>query len=213
MSDVTVIIPCYNQEHWLSDAVESCLNQTVQCAIIVVDDGSPVPVTNKWENVTLIRQENKGLSGARNTGIRACKTKYFLTLDADDVIHKDFIKKTIGVDDIVGTWQQEFGDSNTLWKQTNMFPIYEDFLENNQINCCSLTEKKVFDTIGGYDENMRIGYEDWDFWTRATKAGFEVTVIQEPLFFYRKHGRSMVDDAWDKHEEIKLYMKQKYGLQ
>ena len=210
---VTVIIPCYNQEHYLTEAVESCIAQTVDCAIIIVDDGSKIPVTNKWvDRVHLIRQDNMGLSAARNTGIRNCETEYFLPLDADDIIDKDFIKKTIDIDDIVGTWQQEFGDSNTLWKQTNVFPTHKDFRANNQINCCSLIKKKVWEATGGYDEEMMLGYEDWDHNTRATQLGFEVTVVQEPLFFYRKHGRSMIDDAWDKHDIITNYMNKKYEI-
>ena len=53
---------------------------------------------------------------------------------------------------------------------------------------------------------MRIGYEDWDFWLRATKAVYKVVTIPEYLFFYRKHGTSMVTNAIKNHNQIKQYM-------
>lgn len=205
---VTVIIPCYEQEHYLFEAVESTLKQTIKCDIIIVDDGSKEPVENLWDeldNVKLIRQENKGLSGARNTAIRNAKTEYILPLDADDMIAKTFIEETLGKGDIVTVMQQEFGDSNTLWVPGNDFSE-EAFKTANRANCCSLYRKKMWEELGGYDENMKDGYEDWDFWLRAVKAGYKFEVVYEALFFYRKHGKSMVDDAMSKHDKILKYI-------
>ena len=204
----TIIIPCYEQEVFLYEAVESSLQQTVKCDIIIVDDGSKYPVENLWEdksNVKLIRQKNKGLSGARNTGIRNAKTEYVLPLDADDIIDKRYIEETLGVGDIVTVQQQEFGDSNTLWAPQDNFTL-KDFKTANRANCCSLYKKSMWEEIGGYDENMKEGYEDWDFWIRAVKAGYKFKVIHKPLFFYRKHGRSMVDAANEKHDKILKYI-------
>src|SRR5215211_3139785 len=71
---VTVVIPCYNQAHFLAEAIESVLSQSYEhFEIIVVDDGSTdetSEVASRYEGVRLIRQENRGLPGARNTGIR-----------------------------------------------------------------------------------------------------------------------------------------------
>jgi len=197
----------------LPDAVESCLDQTYRnIEIIVVNDGSPdntSEVARKYQ-VKLVEKENGGLSSARNAGIKVAKGKYILTLDADDKICSTFIEKCLEADDdIVSTMQQEFGDSNNLWWGGMEHPKYEDFKEHNRINCCSLFLKEIWEDIGGYDENMRVGYEDWDFWIRATKEAYAVTVVQEPLFFYRKHGKSMVDSAWSKHDEIINYIKAK----
>lgn len=64
--------------------------------------------------------------------------------------------------------------------------------------------------IDGYDENMRDGYEDWEFWIRAVRVGFNVSVIFETLFYYRKHGASMVDHAKDNHDKITAYMRSKH---
>lgn len=210
---VSIIIPCYKQAHWLGEAIESCLNQTVKpLEIIVVNDGSPDSTSEvaKKYPVKLIEKENGGLSSARNAGIKEAKGYYVLTLDSDDKLHPEFLEHTIGVDDIVGVEQQEFGNSNTLWQPPLRNPKFENFTKHNCINCCSLYKKEIWDKIGGYDENMKIAYEDWDFWLRATKAGYSVTVVSKPLFYYRKHGASMVNEGIKRHEELLKYMLNKH---
>lgn len=212
---VSVIIPCYKQEEYLDEAIESALNQTVKpLEVIVVFDGSPTIDTwiNKYnpKDVKVIVTPNRGVSAARNTGITASKGKYVLTLDADDKIEPDFIKKTIGINDVVSTTLKTFGTEERTWDPEMDHPTYEDFKENNRINCCSLFTREAFDKVGGYDEEMRLGYEDWDFWVRIAHAGFKFSVIREPLFRYRKHGYSMVDQAREKDAEIRAYMQNKY---
>lgn len=205
---VSIVIPCYGQAHYLEDAIESALTQTVLCEVIVVNDGSldnTSEIAKKYP-VRLVEKTNGGLSSARNAGIAVAKGEYILTLDADDIITQDFIEKTLGLDDIVGTQQQEFGDSHILWINNNLHPTFEDFKKNNQINCCSLFKKEIWEKVGGFDENMKLGYEDWYFWLKATKAGYTVTIVPEPLFFYRKHGQSMVSNAVKHHDEIYKYM-------
>lgn len=207
----TIVIPCYGQAHWLPDAIESALAQTVPCEVIVVDDGSPddvYAVASKYP-VTYIRQQNKGLSGARNTGIRCVATEWVLPLDADDKIDPTMVEKCLAVGaDIVGVGQETFGD----YVEQHMFdrnPQPANFLKWNQINCCSLFRKSMWEKLGGYDEAMRDGYEDWDFWIRATQAGYSVATVQEYLFYYRKHGTSMVSGSISKHDELLEYMLKK----
>lgn len=211
---VSIIIPAYNQAHWLPEAIQSALDQTVKCEIIVVNDGSPDNTSEvaKMFDVKLIEKENGGLSSARNAGIKEATGEWILTLDADDKIAPDFIEKCLKYKDeydIIGTGQQEFGYSNEkhLFK-TN--PTFQDFVQSNQINCCSLYRKKIWEELGGYDEEMKIGYEDFDLWLRATHKGYKVITIPEYLFFYRKHGVSMVNNAIKNHNQIKQYMLSKY---
>lgn len=208
---VTIIIPAYNQAQYLGDAIESALNQTIKCNIIVVNDGSTDntnEVAMKYPIDFLIEKPNGGLSSARNTGIQKADTKWILCLDADDKIAPDFIEKCLQyIDkyDIIGTGQQEFGDSDRVHIfDTN--PTYEMFRIANRINCCSLFKKEMWKDIGGYDETMRLGYEDWDFWLRATKIGYKVGTVQEVLFFYRKHGVSMITETVKHHQELLEYM-------
>src|SRR3954467_1719440 len=85
---VSVVITTYNHARYLGAAIESIAAQTVPPSeVIVVDDGSaddPEEVTRQYSHVRLIRQENQGLSAARNTGWRAARTRYVVFLDADD---------------------------------------------------------------------------------------------------------------------------------
>lgn len=212
---VSIIIPCYNQAHFLPDAIESALAQThPDVEIIVVDDGSPddtAIVAGRYPGVILIRKENGGLSSARNIGIAHATGTYILPLDADDKIHPDFITKTIGMDDIVSTGLWTFGKENREWITDVDKPEYQHFIQRNHINCCSLFKKEMWTAIGGYDEQMRDGFEDWDFWTRATRAGYTVTILREWLFYYRKHSVSMFAEAQRKRAEIIEYMHRKYS--
>ena len=135
---VTVVIPCYNQAHFLKDAVESVKNQTFKdFEIIVVDDGSPdntSEVANKL-GVRCIRQVNRGLSAARNTGIRAAKGQYILPLDADDKIDPEFLAKTLPYIknyDIVSTWLRTFGNENRTWGSDKLEPTYGLMKSQNQ---------------------------------------------------------------------------------
>jgi glycosyltransferase involved in cell wall biosynthesis len=82
----TIVIPCYGQEHYLRESVESALGQTVPVEVIVVDDGSPgdpASVVNGYP-VRVIEQQNGGLRAARNAGLAAAQSEYVIFLDADD---------------------------------------------------------------------------------------------------------------------------------
>lgn len=210
---VSVVIPCYKQAQYLGECIESVLQQTYRnIEIIVVNDGSPdntLEVAKKYP-VRIVDKPNGGVSSARNAGIAIARGKWILTLDADDMIEPTFIETTIGVDDIVGTAQRTFGDENNIYKMPSEHPTYEEELEINQTNCASLYKREIWEKIGGNDETMRDGYEDWDFWIRAMHEGYSMTIIQKPLMLYRKHGVSMMTDTLSKHGRIREFMKNKY---
>ena len=213
------IIPTYNYAQYLPEAIESALKQTVApLQIIVVDDGStdntqevlknlqfPAPLPCPLESY---RKENGGLSAARNTGILAAKGEYILCLDADDTLDEHFLEFTEGIDDIVATKQQEFGQrSNVLdWKE---HPVFKDFMPYNQIPAGCLFKREIWEKVGGYDESMRKGYEDWDFWYRAVRMGYTVTAVPYKLFNYRIHGDSMINTTKLYHDELVDYILKK----
>lgn len=208
----TIVIPTYKQPEYVCEAIESALNQTVKCDVIVVIDGSPDNTYDliKHYPITIITQQNKGLSGARNAGIRQATTEWVLPLDSDDKIAPNMIERCLTVDaDIIGVGQETFGDYVSKHNFLEA-PTYEAFLLGNQINCCSLFKKSMWEDVNGYDENMKSGYEDWDFWVRATRAGYKVKTLPEFLFYYRKHGASMVTEATSKHQELHTYILNKH---
>jgi glycosyltransferase involved in cell wall biosynthesis len=90
---VSVVIPCYNQAHFLPDALQSVLAQShSQVEVVVVDDGSDdntAQVAARYPGVRCIRQPNQGLAAARNTGLRCSNGRYLVFLDADDRLLPD----------------------------------------------------------------------------------------------------------------------------
>lgn len=195
---ISIIIPCYNDAQYIEQAVNSVLNQTyTNIEVIVVDDGSDEEtkkVLKKLEHriTKLISQENKGQSTARNVGIRESKGEYILALDSDDYFEPTFCEKAIDIfnktdDAMIVTCQANLIFDNGL------VDIYipkggtvSAFMYDNSALGTSMFKKKDWSFYGGYDESMRNGFEDWEFFIRILKEGGIAKVIQEPLYNYRK---------------------------
>lgn len=190
---VSVILPCYNAHRYLTRALDSVRAQTFRdFEIIVVDDGSTDPETVAYlnqlpSNIRLVRQENRGLPGARNTGFREARGKYVLPLDCDDWIDPTFLEKGVAIldgrRDVAYAFSYialEGEKTGILEKEFNAF----EQLFLNQIPYCLLIRKEVWQGLGGYDETMRSGYEDWEFNIRVAGQGYHGLVIREPLFHY-----------------------------
>ena len=99
---VSIIVPVHNVEAYLEKCLDSLINQTFDnYEIIIVNDGSTdrskeiaERYKDKYSNIVLINQEQKGVGEARNTGIEASKGEYILFVDSDDYIHRDTLKLT-----------------------------------------------------------------------------------------------------------------------
>ena len=222
---VSVIIPCYNQAHFLPDALLSVLEQTYQnWECIIVNDGSPddtETIAKDWckkdDRFTYLYKENGGLSSARNFGINDAKGEYILTLDADDKYEKTFLSKGVALLDhnkkigIVSSWGYRFVGTvySELFKPDGK--NLNDFLFKNAAIGTSLFRKQCWIEVQGYDEKMKKGYEDWEFYIRVGKKGWETKIIEEPLFFYRQNPVSMRAEAVSNFDkEIRLYIFKKH---
>lgn len=187
---VSIIIPCYKQAQYLREAILSCLNQEIKPhEIIVINDGSPDNTSEiaKQYPVKLIEQDNLGLPAARNSGILASTGDWILCLDADDKLREDFIGKFLNIDsDIVCVGVQEFGTKDRRWYSRPEQLTIESMTKENATNCSCPFKRTVWDSIGGFNELMRGGKEDWDFYPRALSAGFKITPISDYLLFYRR---------------------------
>ena len=185
MAAVTVVITSCNQGPLIREAVESALSQTVRPErIIIVDDGSDeqtsvdvlsailddcrhgVPDTGGVA-VDLIGQVNAGPSAARNRGVAAAETPFVVVLDGDDRLMPTFIERTLPLltadDSMVAAsgWLRTFGVLDSVVQ-----PIGGDAGAFVSHNCCSATfmiRRSAWERCGGYDESMRSGFEDWDF--------------------------------------------------
>lgn len=200
-STVSIIIPCYNQGAYLSETIQSVLDQSfTDIEIIVVNDGSTDEYTiellskKQWPNTTILNITNSGVSHARNIGIAASKGEYILLLDGDDLIAPTYIEKAVSILEKspqikVVTCEVEF-----FGKKKGLFDLPPYSLENlmgqNALVITSLFRKKDFLATDGFNDNMRDGFEDWDFWLTFLKDGGNVFRLNEVLFFYRINRRS-----------------------
>lgn len=198
MPKVSVIIPCYNHGQYIDEAVNSILKQTYQdFEIIIVNDGSTDSLTiEKFRTyhkpkTTVIHTENSGPSAARNTGIRAAKGEYILTLDADDWFEATFLEKAMAIIEqypeigVVTCGIQDFGMSTK--KHLPQGGDVKNFLVRGIIGSVFF-RKCCWEQTKGYDERMRTaGYEDWNFILDVTKRGWMVHGMQEYLLHYRRH--------------------------
>ncbi len=214
---VSFIVPCYNHAEYLRECVLSLLKQDFNAfEIIIINDGSTDntdEVSTQLEQefpkhrIRHVNQENSGLVRSRNRGCTIAKGKYILPIDADDILAPTFLSKTVAVLEehpelsYVSSKALFFGHSNLIWPKNDLVP--SNFFATNQQTCSTLFRKSMWKELGGYDESMTRGYEDWELWIRATKNGYIGTQIDEPLFFYRRKSDSMITNSRQKDAEIK----------
>ena len=209
----TIVVACYNHGEYLAEAIESAVAQTYPCEVIVVDDGSQddsADVASRYP-VTLIRQPNRGLPAARNAAIKVAQGSHILPLDADDVLEPTCVQVMLSTarNAIVRTPALLFGDENRPW----LLPGGTDlaaFMEQNRAPACSMFPRAAWQRVGGYDERMVDGYEDWDFWVRILHAGYHVVTAEGIQWRYRKHGPSLVSRARENQPAIRAYMAAKW---
>lgn len=215
---VSIIIPCYNQGQFVSEAIDSVLANTYEnIEIIVVNDGSPTEV-DQYVNpyiergeITYVKQYNQGVSVARNNGIRLSQGKYVVCLDADDKLSEDYIEtiynQMAGRNAIIAAPHQSFGRENNLWSPT--VPNDSIFV----LNCIpvnAMFSKDMWQDLGGFDETMKLGYEDWEFWVHAYVRGYKFEVAKTPRVFYRRWEESLNSKAIANHEMLKQYISKKH---
>jgi len=211
---IPVIIACYNYARYLPEAVESVIRQTCQdFEIIIVNDGSTDNSREVGEalirkypkhQISLMNQPNKGLATARNVGIKNSKGDYILPLDADDKLDPTALQKMSRLLDtspsvcIAYSWIRRFGDSNEVVRfQEYSFGALKRF--GMFINCSSMFRRHSWEVCGGYNPNMRWGWEDYEFWLNCGKHGFYGRLIPESLVTVRTHERQMTTKITRKH--------------
>lgn len=203
MPKVSVIIPCYNQGRYIDEAVDSVLAQTFQdFEIIIINDGSTEYLTNvilknyNKPKTKVIHIKNQGVSIARNSGIKASQGKYMLSLDADDKIHPDYLIEAVKILDINNEMGIVYCEAEFFGEKNGKIVLPEFSIENmlisNHMFCSALFKKSDFNKTNGYNQNMKHGLEDWDFWLSLLELNIKVYKIPKVLFFYRikQHSRN-----------------------
>ncbi len=218
-SNVTVIIPCYNDGQYIMEALQSLYKQTLLPEkIIIVDDGSNIDTkkivrTINHSLVQVIHQENKGVSAARNLAISITETDYIANLDADDFYEPTFIEKAVRELNqnkeikAVSSYCRIFQKTKTVEIVKPLGGKLKDFIVINNSRASAVFRKNSWESVGGFDEAMREGYEDWEFWIAILKKGGEIHILQEVLSHYRIKAVSRDQNALQKHDfELRQYI-------
>lgn len=203
---ISVIIPCFNYGKYLTECVESVLEQTfTNFEVIIVDDASTDPhtidVVDFWlasGRVTVIAMpSNSGLPAVRNTGIEAAKGAYIVCIDADDMLDPVYLEVALACllsDTSIGFAYPSvfvFGAESHVWPTQDFDPFLAR--RANHVAVCGIYRKVDWALVGGFTPRMHGGYDDWEFWIRLAQLGRRGKAIDEPLMIHRKHGSVLLN--------------------
>ncbi len=192
---VSVIIPTFNRFSLISRAIDSVLNQTIKpFEIIVVDDGSSDDtytfIKNNYKSVKLIKQNNLGVSKARNVGIKNSSGDWIALLDSDDEWKKN--KLEVQIKSLSEYDYYSVCHTNEIWIRNGIRvnqkkrhqkyggEIFDKCLDICRISPSSIIFKKnIINEVGWFDEGLSI-CEDYDLWLRIT-ANYKILFIDKPL--------------------------------
>ncbi|NVK40224.1 MAG: glycosyltransferase family 2 protein [Oceanospirillaceae bacterium] len=233
---IGVVIPGYGHPQFLSEAIISACTQDIDqpVQVVVVDDGCRFVETGKTVANLMkrfpgmlyyLRQENTRLPGARNTGIRFLMSMvpdldaiYFL--DADNRLSPYSLRnfrEILGDDPVVGWAYPDISFMGMTWGEEGFdtretAPVYSRLkhLLGNISEAGSLVRADVFRQGVFFDETMRYGFEDWDFWLSAIGAGFVGKRVQHAGFLYRRRPESMLADSRRQEYELISRMRRKH---
>jgi glycosyltransferase involved in cell wall biosynthesis len=211
---ISVIIPLYAYAQYLDEAIQSVLAQTVKPdEIICVSDGAidnSVEIAKKYQ-VKIIEKKNGGLASARNAGIREATSEYVMSFDSDDIMRPNCIEEHMKLADkstVVTCALMAFGSE--AYTARPEVASYELLMKRNVIYSNSVFPKNLWEKIGGFDENMKLGLEDWEFWIRCAKAGAKFVTSDEVCLLWRRHPQAMstasANPNWD---SITKYIREK----
>lgn len=227
----SIVIPVYKHSVLVSEAITSALGQETEFPfkIVIINDGCPYPETHQVcleftvanpNKIIYLRQKNRGLSGARNAGIDFVLQAWpdveaIYLLDADNRLFPSALDRAF-------RYLLNHPNADWIYPSIDMFGLEHNFeyagdysilrhLEDNMCEAGSLIRRRVFESDLRFDENMKEGYEDWEFWLQACEKGFRGRNLSEFGFQYRKRPESMVKDTQRQHTSVVSYIQKKHA--
>jgi glycosyltransferase involved in cell wall biosynthesis len=214
MPKVSVIIPAYNTAPFIAETLDSVFGQTLRdFEVIVINDGSPdtadleAALQPYTDRIHYLKQENRGLSGARNTAIQIAQGEFLAFVDSDDIWMPGYLSAQIAFLDRNPNVCACIADAllfgscpePTVWKMLKEGdgPVlnFEQMLkrEGGQLPSATVARRQRVVQIGMFDEHMRIG-EDIEFCVRLCFPDQSIGYLGEVLVKYRQRPGSLTDD-------------------
>ncbi|MEP6915386.1 MAG: glycosyltransferase [Acidobacteriota bacterium] len=210
MPAVSVIVPAFNVAPYLGAALDSIRSQTFEdFEALVIDDGSTDATlaiardyAGRDPRIRVLHQPNGGISSARNHGLRISSSPLIALLDSDDLWTPEYLARQT---DILGRHPEVGIVTGNAWflgsrwdgeparptPDTSPAPdLGRIIADETVIFIMSVFRRRVYETIGGFDEELRTN-EDYDFWLRAAAAGFAFARNDTPLGYYRRRDDSL----------------------
>ncbi|MCX7596030.1 MAG: glycosyltransferase [Fischerella sp.] len=231
---VSVIIPCFNAERWLAEAIDSCLQQTYpNIEIIVIDDGSTdnsLEIIKSYGNKVIWKSlPHKGGNHARNLALALSKGDYIQYLDADDYILPEKIERQVhflenmGADVVYGDWRYKYHlpDGTTYLDKIQIPGEQVDILESLLANWWTavaslLYTRAAVEKSDGWDEELAVA-QDRDFFLSVVINGAKVVYQPGCYSVYRRYGNITVSSSsksrWIQSHNIVLKKAEKKLLQ
>ena len=209
---VSVIIPVFNGERFLAETIESVLDQSYKpIEIIVVDDGSndrTAQIARSYDGISYFKQTHQGVAAARNYGIAKAHGEYLSFVDADDLWHKDKIKRQISniwqnnsFEGLVCRFENFFEPNVELpgWLNKEYF-VGRKFKDMPSL-CTLLIRVDDFMKVGKFNTNLETG-EDIDWFARAKDKGMTIKLMHETLVYRRLHDLNLSYKAHDDRKDL-----------
>lgn len=204
---VDVVVTCHDDGAFLEEAIASLGSARRNGeGVCIVNDGSTdaatlaVLDTLRTRGFRVIDQPNRGLPAARNTGWRAGTAPYVLFLDADNRLRPDLPERAADLLDRTGAAvaypdKEEFGLREGRVAQR--MPDLPALLVGNRVDACAVVRRTVLEELGGFDEALRDGYEDWELWIRLLAGGHRAEHLPDAWFDYRVRPGSLLERMSD----------------
>lgn len=211
--NVSVIIPAYNAADTLGETLESLIKQTYRnWEAIIVDNGSTdgtgviaAHFAKKDTRIRVVSEPQKGVSIARNTGIKTARFDWLLFLDADDWLLPQHLEKKTSVlisdpnlDAVHCGWARVAPDGKRFfekfWNESgNLFPAFA-YTCAFCIHAC-IVRRSIIESLGGFDTSL-VTCEDWYLWQRIARTGARFGAINEVLSLYRMRQASASNNGF-----------------
>ena len=212
---VSVVIPCYNHEHFIKDSIQSVIDQTYKnIELIIIDDGSQDNSVMKiqemidsceqrFKRFEFRSRPNIGLSSTLNEGLEWCQGKYYSAQASDDQILKDktsiqveYLEKNNEICAVMGGVNWINSDNAIVSKRpliNREYSFEEIFLLKQDLNVCTqMARLESIKNVGGYKDGFLV--EDWYMWLKLAEKG-RIATIPEYFVNYRVHSNNTINNG------------------